>query len=117
MNKQDEIAFCKTRIEEQCEYIVAALEDKARPEVIASARAVKNNFQLRLDVLENMPELRRTYVIYFIDINPDEGDVSQMKPVAYVDEEDFAKALIKFLNSVDGDGNVDPNRTYYYRHL
>lgn len=62
-----------------------------------------------------MVELRKEYVVYLLDISPDTGDVTQMKPVAYCDNENYAKEIAKFLSSEDDGG--DGSRTYKYADL
>lgn len=59
-------------------------------------------------------DMRITYVVYLTDIDPDTGEVSQMKPVAYVDNEGYAKDISDMFNRNDCD---DPNRTYRYQQL
>ena len=54
----------------------------------------------------NPDDLKPMHIIYFVDIDPDTGFVSQMKPVAYVEREPKAEAITKFLNLEDGEGNV-----------
>ena len=55
-------------------------------------------------------ELKKTYMVYFLDIDPDTGFVSQMVPVAYTELEGYAEFFVKQLNE---DVNADcPNRTH-----
>lgn len=61
-----------------------------------------------------MVELKRTWVIFLLDINPDVGNVSQMIPIAYTEEEFYAKGIAEYFNKND---DSDPNRTYKYTQL
>lgn len=60
-----------------------------------------------------MVELKKTYVIYFTDVDADTMDVSQMKPVAYTEFESYAKSITDFLNSAD----EEILRKYRYQEL
>lgn len=57
------------------------------------------------------PQLRHSFLIFFIDIDPDVGDISQITIVAYTEFEGYAKVLTDFLNSSE-DG--EECRTYKY---
>lgn len=63
---------------------------------------------------DDLPELKNTFVIYFIDIDPDTGFISLMQPVSYTELEGYATQITKFLNLSDND---DGCRTYYYQQL
>lgn len=62
----------------------------------------------------SLNELRITYVVYFVDIDPDTCYVSQMKPIAHMENEKIAELFTEFMNKNDSD---DPNRTYKYISL
>jgi pantetheine-phosphate adenylyltransferase len=57
--------------------------------------------------------LKDEFVVYFEDIDPDSGDVSQTKVVANVKSETFAKEITKHFNAFDDAG--DGSRTYKYK--
>jgi len=52
-----------------------------------------------------LPELKSTHVSYFIDVDPDTGFVSQMKPVGYFENEEYAFEFSKLLNTIDDSEN------------
>ena len=64
--------------------------------------------------MSNLAELKKTFVVYFIDIDPDTGFVSQMKPIAYTELEAYAKFFTELLNSSEDE---EPTRTHYFREL
>ncbi len=63
--------------------------------------------------LKKLPELKKTHVVYLLDIDSDTGDVSQMLPIAYTEDEKYAKSIADHLKSVDG----EDVRTYKYTQL
>lgn len=63
----------------------------------------------------DIPELRKTFVIFLMDVSPDTISVQQMKPVAYCESEGYAKEITDFLNK--SEAADDPNRTYKYTTL
>lgn len=61
-----------------------------------------------------MVELKQRYVVYLIDIDPDTGDVSQMKPVAYTEKDYYAETIANLLNTTEID---IPLREYKWTKL
>ena len=59
-------------------------------------------------------DLRSMYVIYFTDVDADTGYVSQMRPVAHIENEEYAKVITEFLSN---DDDEFPLRTYKYQKL
>jgi hypothetical protein len=49
------------------------------------------------------------WLIKFIDTDPDTGEISQEKTLAYTDEENHAMAIIGAMGHAD----EEPNRTYF----
>lgn len=62
-----------------------------------------------------MVELRKTFVVCLVNIDPDTCDVSQMKPVAYTEKEHYAKTIAECLSQNDDGG--DGCRVYKYINL
>lgn len=59
-----------------------------------------------------MKEMEKNFVVYLEDIDPDNGEVSQILPVAYVDDGHYAKIIADFLSSIDNAG--DNSREYKF---
>jgi hypothetical protein len=62
-----------------------------------------------------MDELKTTYVIFLTDVDPDTGFVSQMKPVAYTEDEGYAQMFTDYLN--DNPDEDMPLRKYNHQKL
>lgn len=63
--------------------------------------------------MTQLADLKKTYVVFLTDTDPDTGFVEQMKPVAYTETEGMAKAITEFLNKDDD----SPNRNYSFTNL
>lgn len=61
-----------------------------------------------------MVELKQKYVVFILDVDPDTGDVSLMKPVAYTDKDYYAETIANLLNTGD---DVDGCREYKWTKL
>jgi hypothetical protein len=55
------------------------------------------------------------FEVYFVDIDPDSGDITQEIVVAEALNEDYAKSITDHLGRADMNSYDDPNREYKYR--
>jgi hypothetical protein len=83
---------------------------------IEAYESAADEYHRQMTVFEkyaDMPEfLKKQFVVYFYDIDPDTGDVSQMKPVAYTELENYANEISAHLNNQDDGG--DGSRKYKF---
>jgi hypothetical protein len=64
--------------------------------------------------MAELPELKKTFVIFLTDTDPDTELVSQMIPIVHTETEGMAKVLTDFLNK---DDTTNPNRDYSFKKL
>lgn len=71
-------------------------ETKAAYEFAATEYA-KQMIDWDKEIRKSMPELKSNHIIFFFDIDPDTLFISQMKPLAYFEDELTAKDYLQYL--------------------
>ena len=64
-------------------------------------------------IKKQLPELKHTYIAYFMDVDPDTIFISQIKVVGYFELEIYAKQFVDYMIQTD----KEPCRFYKYTKL